>query len=80
MAEKPPPMARMQLLVPDELKTAIEIFANDHGMSANEAARILLRRGLAASGQNFTAGALLDQLTHIIRNLEARADEKPQPR
>ena len=78
MAEKVQPMARLQLLVPDDLKADIEIFAEDHGMSVNEAARILVRRGLAASDQDFTASALIDEFTHIVRDLEARAGPRPR--
>ena len=50
MAEKGP-MARMQLLLPPDLKAEIEQFAEEQGLSANEAIRVLSRRGLNASGK-----------------------------
>ena len=50
MAEKGP-MARMQLLLPSDLKGEIEQFAEEQGLSANEAIRVLSRRGLNASGK-----------------------------
>jgi len=81
MAERVPiqPMARLQLLVPDELKAEIEAFAREHSMSVNEAARVLVWRGLAASDKDFTASALLDEFAHIIKDLEKRAGPRPRP-
>ena len=66
-------MIRMQLLVSQHLKEDVEAFATEHDMSANEAMRILVRRGLAASGKPFTASQLLEEFTHLVRDLEARA-------
>ena len=48
MAEKGP-MARMQVLLPPELKAEIERFAEEQGLSANEAIRVLSRRGLSTT-------------------------------
>jgi len=75
MAEKvtSTPMARLHLLLSEELKNDIETFAGTESMSVNEAARLLLRRGLVASGEGFTATALLDEFSRIIRDLESRA-------
>jgi hypothetical protein len=71
MAEKPP-MARMQLLLPPDLKSAIEQFAEEHGVSANEAVRLLSRRGLDASGKTQPVEALLDELSYRVRDMEQR--------
>jgi len=71
MAEKAP-MARMQLLLPPDLKAEIEEFAKEHRVSANEAVRLLSRRGLDASGKAQPVEALLDELTHRVRDMEQR--------
>ena len=71
MAEKAP-MARMQLLLPPDLKAEIEEFAEEHGVSANEAVRLLSRRGLDASGKAQPVEALLDELTYRVRDMEQR--------
>lgn len=66
MAEKGP-MARMQLLLPHELKADVdkadvERFAAGQGISANEAIRLLCRRGLDVSGQAPPVSALVEEL------------------
>jgi hypothetical protein len=66
------PMARMQLLLPPELKTEIEAFAAAHGVSANEAIRLLTRRGLDASGHLPPVSALVEELGQRVRELEQR--------
>ncbi|MBK5938063.1 hypothetical protein [Halochromatium roseum] len=71
MAEKAP-MARMQLLLPPELKAEIEQFAEEQGLSANEAIRLLSRRGLSASGKTAPVDVLLEELGYRIRDLEQR--------
>lgn len=71
MAEKTP-MARMQLLLPPDLKAEIEEFAEEHGVSANEAVRLLSRRGLDASGKTQPVEALLDELSYRVRDMEQR--------
>jgi len=65
-------MARMQLLLPHELKAEIEAFAAQHGVSANEALRLLTRRGLDASGNLPPVSALVDELGQRVRELEQR--------
>ena len=71
MAEKGP-MARMQLLLPPDLKTEIEQFAEEQGLSANEAIRVLSRRGLNASGKAPPVSTLLEELGYRVRDLEQR--------
>jgi len=71
MAEKGP-MARMQLLLPSDLKGEIEQFAEEQGLSANEAIRVLSRRGLNASGKVPPVSNLVEELGYRIRDLEQR--------
>ena len=71
MAEKGP-MARMQLLLPPDLKAEIEQFAEEQGLSANEAIRVLSRRGLNASGKAPPVSTLLEELGYRLRDLEQR--------
>jgi hypothetical protein len=71
MAEKGP-MARMQLLLPPDLKAEIERFAREQGLSANEAIRVLSRRGLDVSGQAAPVSVLVDELGYRVRDLEQR--------
>ena len=71
MTEKGP-MARMQLLLPPELKAEIESFAGERGISANEAIRVLTRLGLDASGNQPPVSALVDHLGLRVRELESR--------
>lgn len=74
MPEKAP-MARMQLLLPSDLKAEIEQFAEEQGLSANEAIRLLSRRGLSASGKPAPVGALLEELGYRVRDLEQRVEK-----
>ena len=74
MAEKGP-MARMQLLLPHELKADVERFAEGQGVSANEAIRVLCRRGLEASGQAPPVSVLVEELGYRVRDLEKRLAE-----
>ena len=77
MAKKiPETMIRMQLLVSADLKQDIEAFAVKHSLSANEAMRLLTRRGLEVSGQPRTASQLLTEMGFLIRDLEARAQSE----
>jgi len=69
------PMARMQLLLPPELKTEIEQFAEEQGMSANEAIRLLARRGLSASGKAIPVETLLEELGYRVRDMEQRLEK-----
>jgi antitoxin component of RelBE/YafQ-DinJ toxin-antitoxin module len=69
------PMARMQLLLPPELKTEIEQFAEEQGMSANEAIRLLARRGLSASGKAAPVETLLEELGYRVRDMEQRLEK-----
>ena len=71
MAEKGP-MARMQLLLPPDLKAEIEQFAEEQGLSANEAIRVLSRRGLNASGKAPPVSTLLEELGYRLRDLVQR--------
>lgn len=64
-------MARLQLLVPPELKDDIETWAGRQNMSVNEAMRVLVRRGLAASAVPLSASGMVDDLGHLVRALEA---------
>jgi hypothetical protein len=66
------PMARMQLLLPQDLKTEIEHFAKEQGLSANEAIRVLSRRGLNASGKAPPVSVLVEELGYRVRDLEQR--------
>jgi hypothetical protein len=77
MAEKVP-MARMQLLLPPELKAEIEEFAEEQGLSANEAVRLLSRRGLNASGKAPPVESLLEELGYRVRDLEQRLAKHEQ--
>jgi hypothetical protein len=65
-------MIRMQVLLPPGLKAEIERFAEDQGLSANEAIRILSRRGLSISGQAQPVSVLVDELGYRVRDLEQR--------
>ncbi|WP_295393265.1 hypothetical protein [uncultured Thiodictyon sp.] len=65
-------MARMQLLLPADLKAEVERFAEDQGLSANEAIRLLSRRGLSASGQTPPVSVLVEELGYRVRDLEQR--------
>ncbi|MGB5832540.1 MAG: hypothetical protein WBG92_11190 [Thiohalocapsa sp.] len=69
------PMARVQLLLPPELKTEIEQFAEEQGMSANEAIRLLTRRGLSASGKATPVETLLEELGYRVRDMEQRLEK-----
>ncbi len=71
MAEKGP-MARMQLLLPRDLKADIERFAGGQGISANEAIRVLCRRGLDASGRAPPLSVLVEELGYRVHDLEKR--------
>ena len=71
MAEKGP-MARMQVLLPPELKAEIEHFAAEQGLSANQAIRVLSRRGLSVSGQAQPVSVLIEELGYRVRDLEQR--------
>lgn len=66
------PMARMQLLLPPDLKAEIERFAKEQGLSANEAIRLLSRRGLNASGKAPPVSVLVEELGYRVRDLEQR--------
>lgn len=71
MAEKGP-MIRMQVLLPSDLKAEIERFAEEQGLSANEAIRVLTRRGLSISGQAQPVSVLVEELGYRVRDLEQR--------
>jgi hypothetical protein len=71
MAEKGP-MIRMQVLLPADLKAEIERFAEDQGLSANEAIRVLSRRGLSISGQAPPVSVLVEELGYRVRDLEQK--------
>jgi metal-responsive CopG/Arc/MetJ family transcriptional regulator len=71
MAEQAP-MARMQVLLPQDLKAEIELFAKEQGVSANEAIRVLSRRGLTASGKVAPVSFLVEELGYRVRDLEQR--------
>lgn len=75
MADKGP-MARMQLLLPPELKAEIEGFADEQGLSLNEAVRVLSRRGLNASGQAPSASTLVEELGYRVRDLEQQVSQQ----
>jgi hypothetical protein len=62
----------MQLLLPPDLKAEIERFAEEQGLSANEAIRVLSRRGLNASGKAPPASVLVEELGYRVRDLEQR--------
>ncbi|WP_295452761.1 hypothetical protein [uncultured Thiodictyon sp.] len=67
------PNVRMQLLIPQSLKSDVEAFADQHNMSANEAMRILVRRGMTVEGERFSAVHLLDEFSFQVRELAALA-------
>ena len=68
-------MARMQLPLPQELKADIERFDAGQGISANEAIRLLCRRGLAACGQAPPVSVVVVAVGHRVRELERRLAE-----
>jgi hypothetical protein len=67
-------MARIQLLMPHELKADVESYAQARGLALNEALRVLVQLGLAQ--QRDTAGsatALAEALLARVTQLEAEA-------
>ena len=77
MADKGP-MIRMQVLLPPDLKAEIERFAEEQGLSANEAIRVLSRRGLSISGQAQPVSVLVEELGYRVRDLEQRLTKQEE--
>lgn len=70
--QKTTAMVRMQLLVPPDLKAEIEAFGSANGLSANEAMRVLTRRGLSVSGSTVSAAHLAEELSFRVRDMERK--------
>lgn len=71
-----PVMARVQLLLPPDLKAEIEAYGEQRGISMNEAMRVLCRLALSQSQTPGSVTDLAELLLGRVRDLEFQARRK----